>query len=120
MHTMRLLLGTMVIGLILIYACQSPDQEKGGEAFQWKMEAPITVWDEALPLGNGLTGCLVWGENNQLRFSFDRGDLWDNRAVPTTLESGFTWANLQKLVKEKNTEEISRLTDKPYNYPYPT
>jgi len=120
MYTKRLLQGTILIGLILGTACQTPDPEKGGEAFEWKLEAPITVWDEALPLGNGLTGCLVWGEKNQLRFSFDRGDLWDNRVVPTTLEPGFTWANLQKLVKEENAEEIVRLTDEPYWSAFPT
>ena len=90
------------------------------EAFKLQIEAPIKRWDEAIPLGNGLTGCLVWGEKNQLRFSFDRGDLWDNRVPEEIKEPGFTWANIQKLVKEKNTKEISRLTDKPYSYPYPT
>ena len=24
-------------------------------------DTPATVWDEALPLGNGITGALVWG-----------------------------------------------------------
>jgi len=90
------------------------------EAFELKIEAPIKTWDVAVPLGNGLTGCLVWGEKNLLRFSFDRGDLWDNRIPDEIKEPGFTYANIQKLVKEKNTQEISRLTDKPYSYPYPT
>ncbi len=89
-------------------------------SYQWQIEAPITKWDEAIPLGNGLTGCLVWGEKNKLRFSFDRGDLWDNRKPKEILEKGFTYKNLQKLIKEKNTREISRLTDKPYSSPYPT
>ena len=93
---------------------------KDPKAYELQIEAPITRWDEAIPLGNGLTGCLIWGEKNHLRFSFDRGDLWDNRIPGEIKEPGFTWANIQKLVKEKNTAEISRLTDKPYSYPYPT
>ncbi|MCC6415863.1 MAG: glycoside hydrolase N-terminal domain-containing protein, partial [Opitutaceae bacterium] len=44
-----------------------------------RLAAPITLWDEALPLGNGLQGALFWGEANKLRFSLDRGDLWDER-----------------------------------------
>ena len=43
------------------------------------LAAPITSWDEAIPLGNGLMGGLLWGENHTLRLSLDRGDLWDER-----------------------------------------
>jgi alpha-L-fucosidase 2 len=90
------------------------------DTYNWDIKAPITRWDEAIPLGNGLTGCLVWGENNLLRFSFDRGDLWDNRMPAILKEPGFTYANIQKLVKEKNNKEISRIVDGAYEKPYPT
>jgi len=43
------------------------------------LSAPIRSWDCALPLGNGLTGGLLWGEGSELRLSLDRGDLWDER-----------------------------------------
>ena len=43
------------------------------------LAAPIRSWDEAIPLGNGLTGGLLWGEKNLIRLSLDRGDLWDER-----------------------------------------
>lgn len=39
-------------------------------------------WDEALPLGNGILGALVWGNGQPLRISIDRADLWDLRPVP--------------------------------------
>lgn len=41
--------------------------------------APINSWDEALPLGNGLMGGLLWGDRSLVRLSLDRGDLWDER-----------------------------------------
>ena len=41
--------------------------------------APINSWDEAIPLGNGLLGGLLWGDKNTIRLSLDRGDLWDER-----------------------------------------
>jgi alpha-L-fucosidase 2 len=84
------------------------------------LKAPITTWDEAIPLGNGLLGGLLWGEGNLLRLSLDRGDLWDLRAPPQIREPGFNYANLQKLVREKNQREIGRLFDAPYNHPTPT
>jgi alpha-L-fucosidase 2 len=43
------------------------------------LAAPIKHWDEAIPLGNGLMGGLLWGEGNTVRLSLDRGDLWDER-----------------------------------------
>ena len=43
------------------------------------LPAPVKRWDCALPLGNGLTGGLLWGEGNEVRLSLDRGDLWDER-----------------------------------------
>ena len=43
------------------------------------LQAPINSWDEAIPLGNGLMGGLLWGGKNVLRLSLDRGDLWDER-----------------------------------------
>lgn len=43
------------------------------------LQAPVNSWDEAIPLGNGLMGGLLWGENNTIRLSLDRGDLWDER-----------------------------------------
>ena len=36
-------------------------QVSGGQvAFQLRLEAPINTWDEAIPLGNGLLGGLLW------------------------------------------------------------
>jgi alpha-L-fucosidase 2 len=63
------------------------------ESQNLKLTAPIRSWDEAIPLGNGLTGGLLWGENNTIRLSLDRGDLWDERPAA---EPGWwkkrTWA----------------------------
>jgi alpha-L-fucosidase 2 len=112
----RLLLSVIILFLIFQLSVLAKDPE----AYYLRIKAPIKTWDVAVPLGNGLNGCLVWGEKNLIRFSFDRGDLWDNRVPDEIKEPGFTYANIQKLVKDKNVKEISRLTDKPYNYPYPT
>ncbi|MHC4200254.1 MAG: hypothetical protein ACYSU0_09705, partial [Planctomycetota bacterium] len=44
------------------------------------LPAPIVKWDNGIPLGNGLTGGLLWGKGNTLNISLDRGDLWDERS----------------------------------------
>lgn len=37
----------------------------------------VTVWDEAIPLRNGMLGALVWGDGFPLKVSLDRADRWD-------------------------------------------
>lgn len=86
-----------------------------------ELRAPISRWDEAIPLGNGLTGGLLWGQGDIVRLSIDRGDLWDERLPEVQHEQGWTYENIQRLVKERNQAELERLFDWPYeNIAYPT
>jgi alpha-L-fucosidase 2 len=73
-----------------------------------KIVAPISNWDEAVPLGNGLMGGLLWGEGNTIRLSLDRGDLWDERP---SAEPGW-W--------KKRTWKVGGDWDGPYNGVTPT
>ncbi|MGE3126448.1 MAG: glycoside hydrolase N-terminal domain-containing protein [Fimbriimonadaceae bacterium] len=84
------------------------------------LSAPVATWDEGLPLGNGGIGALAWGEGKTLRFSLDRGDIWDLRRVPVVHEPGFNYKNMQKLVAAGDKKEFDRLFDGPYNSDHPT
>lgn len=83
----------------------------------------VTEWDKALPLGCGKIGCLVYGDG-PLRLSLDRGELWDRRVNLTTLESGFNYKNLVRLIKsgtDEDMKEYYRLFDNVFgNTLYPT
>ncbi|MBQ9989764.1 MAG: glycoside hydrolase N-terminal domain-containing protein [Lachnospiraceae bacterium] len=83
-------------------------------------EKSITRWDEAVPLGNGRIGALIWGEPEELRFSLDRTDIWDRSQPLNTMRPDFTYAQLVKLAREKKTKEIRELFDAPYQHPTPT
>ena len=85
-----------------------------------RLAAPITLWDEALPLGNGLQGALYWGEANTLRFSLDRGDLWDERPAPGNPLAGFTFARMAELANAQKNEEIAAIADGAYFADHPT
>lgn len=86
-----------------------------------KLAAPISTWDEAVPLGNGLMGGLLWGEGNRLRLSLDRGDLWDERPAPGDPLSQFTYAQMAKLVAEGKNGEIAKIADaQAYDQKHPT
>jgi alpha-L-fucosidase 2 len=86
-----------------------------------KLQAPIKTWDEAIPLGNGLLGGLLWGEDHTLRLSLDRGDLWDERPSKRFLEvrDRFNWATMQRLVAEDRMAEFNDVFDSNYDYEGP-
>ena len=64
----------------VLHAAPPQDLPQGpGPDQNLKLKAPVSRWDDALPLGNGLMGGLLWGEGTMLRLSLDRGDLWDER-----------------------------------------
>ncbi len=72
-------------------------------------------WDEAIPLGNGMLGALVWEKDGKLRFSLDRADLWDLRPMVNlnTPEWKFSWVREQW---EKNTyAKVQEMFDVPYD-----
>ncbi len=86
-----------------------------------KSVAPIERWDEAVPLGNGLIGLLVWGEKNIVRLSLDRGDLWDLRHPPGMQSPAFTAANLTQWIGEENHRAIRKtFSETSHRHCYPT
>lgn len=91
------------------------------EAHQMLFRKPLDRWDEALPLGNGLTGCLIWGNGAPIRLSLDRADLWDTRPAPEVLDREFTYRKLVELVQSGQQEEIDKRFSNCFTlYPYPT
>ena len=86
-----------------------------------QLSAPITRWDEALPLGNGLIGVLVWGEGRTVRLSLDRGDLWDLRQPPELKSADYSAKNLARWIVQGNHRAIQvAFEGTPPGAPYPT
>ena len=90
-------------------------------AHDLRCTGPIGRWDEALPLGNGLLGALVWGDGQPLRLSLDRADLWDLRPVPEWESPDYGYATMRRWVAENRMADLHRLYAEPYEkYPGPT
>ncbi len=86
-----------------------------------RLAAPITTWDEAIPIGNGILGGLLWGGDSTLILSLDRGDLWDERTPAIFSDPDWTWLGMQRLVFSENMTRFHQLFDEPYDkLPYPT
>ena len=69
-----LFLGFYILNVIPL---QAKDQKSHGLQFS----TIPTVWDEAIPLGNGIMGNLLWERDGNLRLALDRAYLWDLRPV---------------------------------------
>ncbi len=73
------------------------------------------VWDEAIPLGNGTVGALIWQKDNQLRFSLDRVDIWDMRPMKGLHREEFSFQWVQQQVLKNDYEPVQRFFDAPYD-----
>ncbi len=81
---------------------------------------PATVWDEALPLGNGMLGALLWGDGNPLHISLDRADLWDLRPVPEFHSAEYSFEQMRRWHEDRRVADLRRLYEAPYERPAPT
>lgn len=87
------------------------------EPLHLDLKAPINTWDEAVPLGNGLIGGLLWGDGRVIRLSLDRGDLWDVRAHPSYIKPGFNYETVRKLARAGQTGQLNRQYARANDYP---
>ena len=74
-----------------------------------------TQWDEALPLGNGLLGSLIWQKEDVLRFSLDRADLWDERPMAGLDRPEFSYDWIHQQVLKNDYAPVQEYFDTPYN-----
>ena len=69
-------------------------------------------WDEAIPLGNGWLGALIWKKDTRVRISIDRVDLWDDRPMPEIEKLRFKWVKEQ--VQKGVYDTVQKMGDLPY------
>lgn len=104
----------LVVLLMPVVALAQP-----GEAYNLVNGELATRWDEAMPLGNGMLGALIWQKDNKLRLSLDRADVWDERSALDLSTFNFSFVHQQVLKKDYDT--VHKLGDWPYdNIAYPT
>ncbi len=76
-------------------------------------------WDEAIPLGNGWLGALIWQKGDNIRLSLDRADLWDDRPMPEIHKLKFS--RVLDQVQKGDYDTVQKLGDAPYEkYAAPT
>ena len=112
--------GVALVFALIAISCGYPAGAEPRPEHGLHYTEPALVWDEAMPLGNGLLGALVWGDGKPLRISLDRTDLWDLRPVPEFHSAEYSYKLMRQWVKEGRIDDLHRLYDKPYGNPGPT
>ena len=69
------------------------------------------VWDDGIPLGNGIMGTLIWQKGENLRLALDRADLWDLRPVKEFSGPDYSYRFIQEAVKKDDLSEVYKLID---------
>ena len=77
--------------------------------------SPANVWDEGIPLGNGLLGAMVWEKEGRLRIALDRSDLWDLRPMKGLEGKEFRFGWVVQQVLDSNYREVQERFDAPYD-----
>ena len=112
MSMSRLLSLTAIFSLLLLLACSTSQPlpvnfPQAADGLHY--DTPATVWDEAIPLGNGIMGALVWGDGEPLKLSLDRADLWDLRPVPEFHSSEYTFEQMRAWHKQGRVADLKRV-----------
>lgn len=101
----RMFLITSLFFLILCSACtQNPDKGKISEeginptTLMWYTH-PADKWENALPVGNGRLGAMVFGRTDEERIQFNEETYWSGGPYSQTVQGGYkALPEIQKLI----------------------
>ena len=70
------------------------------ETLLW-YDTPAKEWEEALPVGNGRLGAMVFGKNGEERIQFNEETFWSGGPYSTLVKGGYkVLPKIQKLIFE--------------------
>ncbi len=106
---------------VIAFSCTHSVEPPEASPHDLVFQALAPRWDEAIPLGNGLLGELVWQKDTMLRFSLDRSDLWDLRPMKNLDDTTINFQWVYKQWKDGRYQKVQEALDVPYDQrPAPT
>jgi alpha-L-fucosidase 2 len=94
----------------VLVAPESFDQKKFDPSTVLWYEAPAKAWEEALPVGNGRLGAMVFGKYGEERIQFNEETYWSGGPYSTVKEGGYKYLpEIQKLIFEGKPIEAHKL-----------
>ena len=108
---MALLAGSICfVGYVKGSLQNSDERVEGGEDVQLWYKQPARKWTEALPVGNGRLGAMVFGGTTQERIQLNEDTVWAGPPVPQDRVGAYKHiAEARKLIFEGKYSEAQRI-----------
>lgn len=111
-----------IVFIVLLIKYDAKTQLKEDTALKLWYERPASTWEEALPLGNGKTGAMVFGGVSKERFQLNDNTLWSGSPDPGNTAGGpAILQEVRKLIFEGNYDSAANAWRKmhgPYSARY--
>lgn len=107
-----------ILSISILISCHSESdsgKKSSGTDSDLKFTDLAGSWDEAIPLGNGMLGALIWEKNNRLRVSLDRADLWDLRPMENLDKPEWRFSWVREKWEKDTYQSVQEMFDVPYD-----
>lgn len=105
----------LYLGIFLLFTVRLYAQERHASHFHGlRFQDLPRVWEEGIPLGNGIMGTLVWQRDGYLRLALDRADLWDLRPTAGFDSPDYNWKFIcDEVILRRDISKVQQLIDAP-------
>lgn len=115
MKTFKKFVQLVLVSLLMFYVASSSSMGQVQKTHNLKFAELASAWDEAVPLGNGMVGQLIWQKKGKLRFSLDRADLWDLRPMENIDFDKWKFDDVFEHWKDGKYKKVQQVFDVPYD-----
>lgn len=101
----------LVLSVLTLFSCNNPKKEKelNSSLMLW-YDKPAANWNEALPIGNGRLGAMVYGGIEKEVIQFNEETLWSGQPHDYAHDSAYeVLSELRQLIWEGKQEEAHKL-----------
>ncbi|MBK7711471.1 MAG: glycoside hydrolase N-terminal domain-containing protein [Bacteroidales bacterium] len=109
----------ITVALILIlFSCKTGENKQKlmpSSTSDLRFSKLAVTWDEAIPIGNGMLGALIWEKEKKLRLSLDRADLWDLRPMENLDRPEWKYSWVKEQWEKDNYSVVQNMFDAQYD-----
>lgn len=103
----------LILFVLILVSCNTKEHESQTNKFQLWFDRPAKVWTEALPIGNGRLGAMIYGDVNNELLQLNEESLWAGTRInnnnPEALKN---LKQIQELLLEGNSTEAEKIAVK--------
>ena len=107
---MRFSIPWEVLAVLFLSTCQSAHEGEIRHEVKLWYDKPANDWNEALPIGNGRLGAMVFGDPNLERLQLNEESIWCNKGLNQDQSGRDVLPKIRELLFEGKYSEAEELT----------